>query len=85
MLLNERVEQTHFTWDFSGEVAVGGEFETAGILGGVVYNVNVPRLQRATDRKPARKTGVTFEVYDDQNVFPQLCNPSRQHTDPHYH
>lgn len=37
--------QTHFTRDVSGEVTVGGEFETAGVLGGVVHNVNVPRLQ----------------------------------------
>lgn len=48
-------EQTYFTWHFSGEVAVGGEFETAGVLGGGVYNVNVARLP--TDRK----TDVTSE------------------------
>lgn len=47
----KNAQQTYFTWDFSGEVAVGGEFETAGVLGSVVYNVNVPRLPKATDRK----------------------------------
>lgn len=45
---------TYFTWDFSGEVAVGGEFETAGVLCSVVYNVNVPRLPTATDRKTGK-------------------------------
>lgn len=52
-------KQTYFTWDFSGEVAVGGEFEMAGVLGCVVYYVNVARLPTAKDRKTARKTDVT--------------------------
>lgn len=60
-------EQTYFTWDFSGEVAVGGEFETAGVLGGGVYNVNVSRLP--TDRK----TDVTSERVDP-NIFPQFTH-----------
>lgn len=47
----KNAQQTYFTWDFSGEVAVGGEFETAGVLCSVVYNINVPRLPKATDRK----------------------------------
>lgn len=34
----------YLAWDFSGEVAVGGELETAGVLGGEVHDVNVPRL-----------------------------------------
>lgn len=44
-------QQTYFTGDVSGEVAVGAEFETAGVLGSVVDDVNVPRLQiaRTTD------------------------------------
>lgn len=42
--------QTYFTWDFSREVAVGGEFETTGVLASDIYNVNVPRLlNRKTD------------------------------------
>lgn len=48
---NEKVQQTYFTWDFSGEIAVGGEFEATGVLGRVVDNVNVSRLPAATDRK----------------------------------
>ena len=46
--------QTYFTWYFSGEVAVRGEFEMAGVLGSVVYYVNVPRLPTAKDRKKNR-------------------------------
>lgn len=45
------VQPTYFAWDFSGEVAVGGEFETTGVLGSVIYNVNVPRLPTTTERK----------------------------------
>lgn len=51
---DQQNEMTYFTWDFSGEVAVGGEFETAGVLGSVVYNVNVPRLPTATDRETGK-------------------------------
>lgn len=44
-----KLQQAYFTWGFSGEVTVGGEFEVAGVLGSVIYNVNVSRLP--TDKK----------------------------------
>lgn len=59
MLNNEKTRQTYFTWDFSGEIAVGGEFETAGVLGSVVNNVNISRLPTATHRETGRETAVT--------------------------
>lgn len=60
-----KLQQTYFTWGFSGEIAVGGEFEVAGVLGSVVYNVNVPRLP--TDRK----TDVTWQC-----LMTQISSPS---------
>jgi len=59
MELNEKVLQSYFAWDFSGEVAVWGEFEMAGVLRGGVDNVNVPRLPTASDSSPAGRTDGT--------------------------
>lgn len=43
------LQQTYFAWDLPGEIAVGGELETTGVLGGDVHDVDVPRLLK--DRK----------------------------------
>lgn len=81
-------QHTHFTRDVSGEVAVGGEFETAGVLRGAVHNVNVPGLQNTEKDSVTRKEQRSSRLRARAHlVYPQFPHDDvvhrRRHFAPH--